>query len=1500
MRVIRPLFICLTILLLFSNLAFSQSDSPSSIYHDSKVLSDFLENYPAPMIHFNIAGGNSGRPIITKDDQKVEIKNEKSLQYYNLTSYGYYRIGMSNPKYNDTINISVNDTILQILPIEDKQDEYSKSIDSLDAIVIGYYPSSLGIIVFKHTKVFEELGKDENGKPIFEIYQDPPYSNHIYESGKSTDEYTKILNILTAQSGDLLVDKDANWSFTNLQSKYLTNPFLNNLNRANPLFDPSVDIYFSPEFSKKFTQNFSQNYYSNYPYHKLLYGDSILSFQKTVSFKDASISYRKQITTSQNELTDASIRINETNKRKNLLDAKTVAVGLSDFIAERAQEELNLTFFNRFKENLNKPSELTVLFPNTKNLLYQFEISNYKTLLSHARESFKVDLDNLGLNFPEILKLKKYQNLYNSPEVFNLSLIYSIADLAYKEEPVENILVAAFQKLKDRKIELNKSINAEIADNLIAAVTPTNRKKSSITSKQIKNNEKLQRLKIHVEDYLNAIENCQDEIRNFQSNIYLEVYLDSSPMLSSKYPNNIHALEDDQDNINLNETNIRLNRNTNFVAHSDFFRPIQYNNRIANESSLLDFYKKTIGANLDGKEYYGYLIDNPQPGDYQIFFQPPPDSIHSVLAEGIEGCRNMLAEDFEKEIDKNYFLSRDLAKIFRKITMDYFLRQEKLAGPEKKIIAFSEKVKTLKSSIEHEISFWEKTTQLDRSDHHIAGLYFLKSLMEKDIQIKLFEDVANLLESGNEYNKLVEDFYGKTLKEDTDYQRNMNLALNHLDSLQFDFEDKINLMVKDYGSINFSDSTYQHQKLSFQLHLDTISINEKYNISYSKSLLERVAFNTGEFHGLTNDEISFLNEENPLVVGMVSELFSKNSRMKELGNQLNELNKQLETQEDEAEKENIKNQIIQLNDQRDQVEMEIESTLDANFQQLEDLKNELLAKSNSKKTSLIQRFNEQVNSLGKSSSKPLHEFYSLNDNPYFKKYKNLKEYDNEIDFSQREEMFNIKYMDQQLDTLEVVINELKEKRLQFENYFTYLDTTYCNNLVGAHENASNLAKSLEFSAHLLFAFRDYEQIYDTVFVYDSTQLSVTINQLDTLTGFTNTITRDSLFIKRKPIDGTTNPLVEARWITRKEFDDLRGNELQWNIFLGLLYQRLNSIENAPNFSAEGVALLATKFLSITHDMENYRSELRRKKATTPDLVTFKDYYPFIRSTVDLFNTVITTPSVGDTSLTISKKFGLQNIPQISNEALSLYENIYVKEYGNAVLNTMELLKLISNKKLGKKEARKAQRSINAVLTYGTFMANMINAQTSDQVKNILKSATLPPGSSRIKRETVSSFTINSYLGAAVGRDRLLGVPENIDLAQDAFGASLSVPIGFTYSFSPNIIKNNSSFSIHVPLIDLGAITAYRQNPDNPNYSIDDLPDFSWQNLFSPGVFAVYNFADSPFSLGVGGQYGPQLRQITPTGGEAINVNSWRFPMAFFTIDVPFFNLHTGARKIIVD
>ena len=589
MRVIRPLFSFLALFCLFSNVVFSQS----SIYKDAKELAEYLENETSIKLFFEKADSNQNATFLIRMDDKD--LNEIKRHTYSISKFGKYELTFNNWTLQDSLFIIIGDSIVK------KINRWPISSFNLDSI---YLQKNFGDDLVKKGEfinsadswflnIFYDIDISKPEADFSKIEQ--RRARYYGEKVEDILNAKKVLNILHSHSDFTKLDHDIDFSFQKTQLDYALNPYLNNIQIESHLLGPNVDVFFPRDFYYELKKSFPDYYYKNNPWHKLLYGDSLLSFQKTVSFKDASSSYRKRIVTSQNELTDASIRINETNKRKNLLDAKTVAVGLSDFIAERAQEELNLTFFNRFKQNLEKPSELTVLFPNTKGLLYQFEISNYKTLLSHARESFKVDLDNLGLNFPEILKLNKYKDLYNSPEVFNLSLIYSIADLAYKEEPVENILIAAFQKLKDRKQELNKSINVELADSFIANVTPEGVKKSKITSKEIQKNNELQTLKKFVKEYLVAIEESQSKLKEVKLYLMKE---STARMIPKKEEVRLKSFE--QMNNNLSDKFRPIDNNFN--------RPLQYNNRRIYEYSMLNFYRKTLDANLNGKEYYLSLI----------------------------------------------------------------------------------------------------------------------------------------------------------------------------------------------------------------------------------------------------------------------------------------------------------------------------------------------------------------------------------------------------------------------------------------------------------------------------------------------------------------------------------------------------------------------------------------------------------------------------------------------------------------------------------------------------------------------------------------------------------------------------------------------------------------------------------------------------------------------------------------------------------------------------
>lgn len=1482
MRVIRPLFSFITILLLFSNFVFSQS----STYQDAKELAEMIREKQVPKFDFSKCQSLQFSPnkiypnILLKDGAKIEdglvldLEAEATLSVsyffsdYNFPSVGVYELinQDDSPSFlgpSDTLQIVIGDTTIAVMD---------------DSLLTG-------------VKVNFNLVRTE----VFKIYQISPDNFTSLREEKIfslESNFIKMLEILSSHVN--LKSKDSNFPnfslLENIPKKYDKNPFFSRSLQEQILLD---------ETSARFLQsNFFDLPYSpkrKDSWEQLMYGDSVLQYEKTISFQDLSSSYRDPIT-SKNELDIATSRINESSKERGFLDAKTVAVGLSDFIAERAQEELNLTFFHRFKENLEKPSELTVLFPNTKNLLYQFEISNYKTLLANARESFTVDLDNLGLNFPKVLELPKYRDLYNSPEVYNLALIYSIADLAYREVPVEKILISGFKKLEGRKIELGKSIDNELAKSILFPKKEEGdkklKKKIARETKRdfpkiIKGTE-LSTLQKYTTEYLVALDNCQEEIKSddlFSTIIRNEIQKDMPDLEEgSSLTNDYQRYKSQLAEIHqINKKNIM--NSGSLIDNLKQKEPIIYFGRRIEEDSILNFYRNTISANLQQKEYFDYLFKNPSLEDYDLVFKSKPRTKDNIVAQGVARTRQLIDEDFDGLLSTKLENLKRYTAEARTLKGELLRLEKESEGVFPKVSNFVTRADLLKMAIEEEIKFWEKITRKDKSEQAIAALYFLKALTDNDDYIKLFRDV---FQSG-EYMILydISRYYNNTLG--TQFQATLNIGNERLDSIQINLTEKIGELKSQYENQKINPNLYAQKSMAFEVIEKKATIDLEIKAAENEFVKKRKE---------VEDGVAERMETDPEFENLQNQLSRFQAEIDEINENANDENRP--TTEEEKEK------ITQLNHEKD----EVNSQLSALEEQYEEEKDELLLPLKKAKEDKINALNLQKENLTnpfadfpstpnieKQDSFPtLKKIYELSDNEFLKQYEEEKIRQSQIDSSQFAPYDNL---DKQLTQETENLQKLKRKNQQLKSYLAALENEYCKNLVDAKANAQHLSKGLELSTHILLAFRDYENISKPITYTDTSRIVVTKNKVDTVKGYIlGTSTLDSLDIQEKIIKETAVDTTIARWITLEKFDSLRRDPLEWNLFLGLLYQRLSSVEDVPKFSAQGTALLATKFFNIANDMEKTRTSLRIKKANRLSEVTFKDYYPFIRSTVDLFNTIITTQSIGDSTLQDTYK-SLSNIPQISNQALSLYENIYVKEYGNAILNAMELLKIITDKKLTNKEQRQSTRAVNAVLIYGTFMANMVQAQNSDQVKNIMKSATLPPGSSRIKRETTSSFTINSYLGAAIGRDRLLDVPSNLDLPQDAFGASLSVPIGFTYSFSPNIIKNNSSFSIHVPLLDLGAITAYRQNPKNPNYTIDNLPDFSWNNLFSPGVFIVYNFANSPFSLGVGGQYGPQLREIKLDTGDPVNVNSWRFPMAFFTIDVPFFNLYTGSRKIIV-
>ncbi|MEZ5038844.1 MAG: hypothetical protein R2828_03100 [Saprospiraceae bacterium] len=455
-----------------------------------------------------------------------------------------------------------------------------------------------------------------------------------------------------------------------------------------------------------------------------------------------------------------------------------------------------------------------------------------------------------------------------------------------------------------------------------------------------------------------------------------------------------------------------------------------------------------------------------------------------------------------------------------------------------------------------------------------------------------------------------------------------------------------------------------------------------------------------------------------------------------------------------------------------------------------------------------------------------------------------------------------------LDQIQANLDEISAQRDALGAHYTNIDrlvakmdTTFCApSLSKSRDNAQHLASVIELATHLLFSFKKE----------------------------------------------TTNSTQELVWLDKSTYDQLMSDEFTRSIYLGLLYEELRTLKGTPAITKEGLATISTKLINTIFEIKNGKAAIQTKKAQS-DRLTFEDYYPLIKTTVDLINTVVETPVFKGKALKEMEP-ALATISKISSEGLSLYQNINNKQFGFAIYNAMELFRVIADAQIDRQREHKRrlhrpltpeelkqekrlqghnERIRNTVLLYGTFMADVLNATTSDDVKAALRAAAAPPGSSRLKRELDFNLGINSYLGLAVGEEKLLNPIETSKVSSRTIG--LTVPIGIAMSWK---FKNyqRSSYTLFLSVLDIGAVTSYRLN-DNMASS---LPKLEFNNFLAPGASLFYNFHKVPISTGFGWQLGPQTRRIDPSNPDLTSQAS-RFLFSV-NVDVPLFNFVNGSRS----
>ncbi|WP_294678324.1 hypothetical protein [uncultured Fluviicola sp.] len=147
------------------------------------------------------------------------------------------------------------------------------------------------------------------------------------------------------------------------------------------------------------------------------------------------------------------------------LDVTNFADDLAKFIVDRTKQELNIAFFDKFKEVLNDPKyvDLKTVFPETYAVLMVIDnqIYNYNDYLQALRNAFDRDLSDLPNNLPSIIdNHSAYFDANPGLKVILQSSFYIAQQVQLKEHPGQMIANYPVDEFMGAQTGINQNIAA--------------------------------------------------------------------------------------------------------------------------------------------------------------------------------------------------------------------------------------------------------------------------------------------------------------------------------------------------------------------------------------------------------------------------------------------------------------------------------------------------------------------------------------------------------------------------------------------------------------------------------------------------------------------------------------------------------------------------------------------------------------------------------------------------------------------------------------------------------------------------------------------------------------------------------------------------------------------------------------------------------------------------------------------------------------------------------
>jgi hypothetical protein len=377
------------------------------------------------------------------------------------------------------------------------------------------------------------------------------------------------------------------------------------------------------------------------------------------------------------------------------------------------------------------------------------------------------------------------------------------------------------------------------------------------------------------------------------------------------------------------------------------------------------------------------------------------------------------------------------------------------------------------------------------------------------------------------------------------------------------------------------------------------------------------------------------------------------------------------------------------------------------------------------------------------------------------------------------------------------------------------------------------------------------------------------------------------------------------WASTRAISDSLKDVTFTYLYLGLLYQQGGGIVYGDTVNFQGVLKKMHLAAEAPLSFRNYLVSLSRtgnaldesiktlKNKIGTEEIVYDDYYRFADQMFDFLEEIagfreqvilpIWKNENGNVIVAGQINLPTEQIERVEQKFLVILRQVYELEfnvrqnhYTSAVNNVAFLLnEVLEGDFTFKKE----------FLRYANFMATVAEAQTSEDVAAAIDLFALPPGSSRLKKQSQFSVSLNSYGGLAYGWENDVQKEVNDQLDEKSVIAT-SAPVGIGLNFG--FPKNSSSISLYTQVIDVGAIFAYRFSNQT-----ERIPEIKFENIIAPGFYAIYGFGKNiPVSAGIGAQLGPNLRKVDPSAGLQVDETSaWRFGFVL-SVDIPITHFYT--------